>query len=200
MNILLFVIVLAVFASVHEYAHGWVAYKLGDPTAKYAGRLTLNPLAHIDPMMSIFLPLFLLLITRGTFAFAAAKRVPVNFNNLRNPRQDMVWVGLAGPASNFICAIVLSILLKIPFLGLLSPLFQIGIFVNMILGVFNLIPIPPLDGSRVLMGLLPREFAYSYARLEPYGFLILMGLIFMGLIRAIFPIIIGLCRILGVDL
>ncbi|MCD6093425.1 MAG: site-2 protease family protein [Candidatus Omnitrophica bacterium] len=200
MNILLFVIVLAVFASVHEYAHGWVAYKLGDPTAKYAGRLTLNPLAHIDPMMSIFLPLFLLLITRGTFAFAAAKPVPVNFNNLRNPRQDMVWVGLAGPASNFICAIVLSILLKIPFLGLLSPLFQIGIFVNMILGVFNLIPIPPLDGSRVLMGLLPREFAYSYARLEPYGFLILMGLIFMGLIRAIFPIIIGLCRILGVDL
>ncbi|OQX53835.1 MAG: hypothetical protein B5M48_02420 [Candidatus Omnitrophica bacterium 4484_213] len=200
MNILLFVIVLAVFASVHEYAHGWVAYKLGDPTAKYAGRLTLNPLAHIDPMMSIFLPLFLLLITRGTFAFAAAKPVPVNFNNLRNPRQDMVWVGLAGPASNFICAIALSILLKIPFLGLLSPLFQIGIFVNMILGVFNLIPIPPLDGSRVLMGLLPREFAYSYARLEPYGFLILMGLIFMGLIRAIFPIIIGLCRLLGVDL
>ena len=200
MNILLFVIVLAVFASVHEYAHGWVAYKLGDPTAKYAGRLTLNPLAHIDPMMSIFLPLFLLLITRGTFAFAAAKPVPVNFNNLRNPKQDMVWVGLAGPASNFICAIVLSVLLKIPFLGLLSPLFQIGIFVNMILGVFNLIPIPPLDGSRVLMGLLPREFAYSYARLEPYGFLILMGLIFMGLIRVIFPIIIGLCRLLGVDL
>lgn len=199
MNILLFVIILAIFASVHEYAHGWVAYKLGDPTAKYAGRLTLNPLAHIDPMMSIFLPLFLLWITRGTFAFAAAKPVPVNFNNLRNPKQDMIWVGLAGPGSNFLSAIILSILLKIPFLGLLSPLFQIGIFVNMILGVFNLIPIPPLDGSRVLMGLLPRELAYSYARLEPYGFLILMGLIFMGLIRIIFPIIIGLCRMLGVS-
>ncbi len=199
MNILLFVIVLAIFASIHEYAHGWVAYKLGDPTAKYAGRLTLNPLAHIDPMMSIFLPLFLLWITRGTFAFAAAKPVPVNFNNLRNPKQDMIWVGLAGPGSNFLSAIILSILLKIPFLGLLSPLFQIGIFVNMILGVFNLIPIPPLDGSRVLMGLLPRELAYSYARLEPYGFLILMGLIFMGLIRVIFPIIIGLCRMLGVS-
>ena len=199
MNILLFVIVLAIFASVHEYAHGWVAYKLGDPTAKYAGRLTLNPLAHIDPMMSIFLPLFLLWITRGTFAFAAAKPVPVNFNNLRNPKQDMIWVGLAGPGSNFLSAIILSILLKIPFLGLLSPLFQIGIFVNMILGVFNLIPIPPLDGSRVLMGLLPRELVYSYARLEPYGFLILMGLIFMGLIRVIFPIIIGLCRMLGVS-
>lgn len=200
MNILLFVIVLAIFASVHEFAHGWVAYKLGDPTAKYAGRLTLNPLAHIDPMMTIFLPLFLLWITRGAFAFAAAKPVPVNFNNLRNPKQDMIWVGLAGPGSNFICAIILSILLKIPFLGFLSSFFHAGIFVNMILGVFNLIPIPPLDGSRVLMGLLPRELAYSYARLEPYGFLILMGLIFMGLINIIFPIIIGLCRMLGVNL
>ncbi len=199
MNIFLFVIILAIFASVHEYAHGWVAYRLGDPTAKYAGRLTLNPLAHIDPMMSIFLPLFLLFITRGAFAFAAAKPVPVNFNNLRNPKQDMIWVGLAGPVSNFLCAIILSVLLKIHFLGFLNSFFQIGIFVNMILGVFNLIPIPPLDGSRVLMGLLPRELAYSYARLEPYGFLILMGLIFMGLINIIFPIITGLCRMLGVS-
>jgi len=194
---LLFVFLLAIFASLHEYAHGWVAYKLGDPTAKYAGRLTLNPLAHIDPMMSIFLPLILLWITNGAFAFAAAKPVPVNFNNLRNPRRDMLWVGIAGPGSNFLSAFALSLLLKFFPLGLLKPLLEIGIFVNIILAVFNLIPIPPLDGSRVVMGLLPREYAYSYARLEPYGFFILIGLMFMGFLRVVFPVIIIISRWLG---
>lgn len=167
---------------VHEYAHGYVANKLGDNTAKQMGRLTFNPLAHIDPMGTIFLPLFLIL-TRAPFIFGWAKPVPVNFSNLRNPKKHMIWVGLAGPAANFALAILIFLLLslKIPGIPVFSAFLVNVMIINIFLGAFNLIPIPPLDGSRILMGLLPHRLSIAYSRLERYGIIILM--MFLLLIR-----------------
>jgi len=186
---------------IHECAHGWVALKLGDPTAKNAGRLTLNPLVHIDPIGTIIFPLVLVLL-RAPFVFAWAKPVPVNPLYFRNPRRDMLWVGLAGPGSNIIIAIAAATLLKVTaiFMGMEGPLgdlLMVIIYINLLLAVFNLIPIPPLDGSRVLMGLLPREVAYSYARLERFGFLILFAFFYLGLIvRLILPVVEFLFKLL----
>ncbi|MCM8780345.1 MAG: site-2 protease family protein [Candidatus Omnitrophica bacterium] len=167
--------------SVHECAHSWVAYKLGDTTAKYAGRLTLNPLAHIDPLGTVLLPIFIFLITGGRFVFGAAKPVPINYHLLRNPKRDTIWIGLSGPASNFLFAFILSIINNFinpqPILGFV---FENLIAINVILGVINLIPIPPLDGSRIVMGILPLDLAYRYAKVEPYGFFILMLLMMLG--------------------
>ena len=185
---------------IHEYAHGWVANRLGDPTARYSGRLTLNPLAHVDLFGTIIFPL-LLIMMRSPFIFGWAKPVPINFSNLNNPKKDIVWVGLAGPAANIAAAIILSIVLRIipP-----SPAYQIialAIWVNLILAVFNLIPIPPLDGSRAVLGLLPYPYSLRYAQIEPYGFLIIFSLIFLGLLeRVILPIAHILARALGVGI
>jgi Zn-dependent protease len=185
-GLLISLALLLICVSVHEFAHGWVAYKLGDNTAKLSGRLTLNPLAHIDPMGTIILPLFLFIVTQGRFVFGAAKPVPVNFGLLRNPKRDIIWVGLSGPAANFIFAILLSLAWRIiPLTPLVNILFWSLITTNVILGVFNLIPVPPLDGSRVLMGLLPRRLAIKYAAIEPYGFTIVMVLVFLGLFNAV---------------
>ncbi len=188
---------------IHEYAHGWIALKLGDSTAKNAGRLTLNPLPHIDPIGTVVLPL-ILLISRSPILFGWAKPVPVDFRNLNNPKKDMVWVGLAGPGANILFAVALSVFLK--FFSLSGNYFfisvlSLSILINLVLAVFNLLPIPPLDGSRVVMGLLPGKYAARYARLEPYGFLIIFGLLYLGIIGTIiWPTVIMLAGILGVKL
>ena len=187
---------------IHEISHGWVAYKLGDPTAKYAGRLTLNPMAHIDPFGMILLPLILTMMGSPVI-FGWAKPVPVNFWNLKNPRRDMIWVGLAGPLANIILAFALSLFLKIN-INLPALIFNIliaGIYVNLVLAVFNLIPIPPLDGSRVVVGLLPRELAVRYIRLERFGIPLIFLLMFMGLFNYLIrPIVQILANLLGVPI
>jgi Zn-dependent protease len=189
------VAIFLVTVTVHEYCHGLLANRLGDPTARDAGRLSLNPLRHIDPFWTVFLPLLLFISTRGQFAIGMAKPVPVNFVNLRNPKRDMIWVAAAGPAANFFLAAVLAFLFRLyPFQILLY-----AIYFNVGLGVFNLIPIPPLDGSRILLGLLPASLASLYVRLEPFGFLIVLVLYFSGALYAVLiPGIHLVCALLGI--
>ena len=186
MAIQLGILVFAVI--VHEVSHGYVAYKLGDPTAKNEGRLTLNPIPHIDPMWSILLPAFFIL-SHSPFLIGGAKPVPVNSSYFKKPRRDVMLVSLAGPGSNIVLALLFAVLLKliILFPVIKSPgleLFaQYGIMINMVLAAFNLIPIPPLDGSGILSGLLPLSVAYNYGKIAPYGIWILMGLLYFGLVQ-----------------
>lgn len=201
-----FIITLSLFflaVIVHEVAHGWVAWKLGDPTAKNAGRLTLNPLAHVDPIGTVFLPL-ILLVTRSPVIFGWAKPIPVDFYNLHNPKRDMIWVGLAGPSANVLSAILLSFILKTSLVTanpLLLAILNSAIIINLVLAIFNILPIPPLDGSRVAMGILPRELSFQYAKLEPYGFIIIFGLLYLGIIGSvIWPLVIYFARILGAEI
>jgi Zn-dependent protease len=175
-----FLIIAMVF---HEVAHGWVAYMRGDPTARYSGRLTLNPIAHIDPIGTIIIPLLLFISTHGRFVFGAAKPVPVNFSNLKNPRVDMMLVGAAGPAANLLLAAVSALIWRfVPNFPAASFIFESIIVTNVVLALFNLFPIPPLDGSRIVMGFLPRDLAYQYAKIEPYGFFIIMGLLWLNVL------------------
>lgn len=191
---------LLIAMTVHEFAHGAVAYKLGDSTAKLSGRLTLNPLAHIDPFWTILLPLVLFLSTAGHFVFGAAKPVPVNYWSLKNPKRDMIWIGLAGPLANFILAFIISWILKfIPSQGISAQLFFNLLTINVVLAIFNLIPIPPLDGSKILMGLLPAPLSEQYASFERYGFIILFIFIWLGIFdRLLWPLVGAVIRMLGV--
>ncbi|WP_284452266.1 site-2 protease family protein [Methylophaga thalassica] len=178
--------------TVHEVAHGWVALKLGDRTAQMLGRLTLNPFKHIDPIGTVLVPGLLLLL--GGFVFGWAKPVPVSYQNLHQPKRDMAWVAAAGPAANFIMAIIWAIVAK---LGLMlihanitlgQPMMLMGfagILINTMLMMLNLLPIPPLDGSRVLSSWLPGPMAYKFSRIEPYGFFILLGLLYFGILNLI---------------
>ena len=181
-TLLIYIIPLLFAITLHEAAHGWVAGKLGDHTARMMGRVTLDPTKHIDPIGTIAIPLVLLLSSSG-FIFGWAKPVPINFNALRNGKNGMIWVALAGPGANIVMAIcwlfVMIIAIKMN-ITVLIEMGRVGILVNCVLAVFNLLPIPPLDGSRVISALLPNRLAYQYNQLEQYGLYILLGLMFLG--------------------
>lgn len=186
----------------HEFAHGWVAHKLGDPTAKLAGRLTLNPIKHIDLVGSILVPGFLFLmyffgVTQTLMLFGWAKPVPVNFRALNNPKRDMMLVAIAGPIVNVALAFVFGFLLRINVFVEWSNALMWAVFLNLGLAIFNLIPIPPLDGSRIVTGLLPHRLAYQYNKIEPYGIFILLILLNFGLLKFVWPLIIIFARLFG---
>jgi len=190
---------LMIAMTVHEFAHGWVAYKLGDNTAKYSGRLTLNPLAHIDPVGTILLPLVLFITTAGHFVFGYAKPVPINYWGLKNPKRDMGLIGVSGPLANFFLAVALSFLWKqLADQSMLKMVLEYLITINVVLGVFNLLPIPPLDGSRILLSILPEPLASRFAQTDRYGFIFLLIFIALGLTSIIWPVVNMILRLLGV--
>ncbi len=199
MGILISLLVFFSAIVVHEFSHAFVAYKRGDMTAARSGRLTLNPLAHIDPFGTILLPIFLIVV-RSPVLFGWAKPVPIDFSALKNPKKDIIWVGLAGPAANLLLALLATLIVKSGIIVGVTMIRIAGhvILVNVILAVFNLIPIPPLDGSRIVMGLLPAPLAVRYATIERYGFIILFALLYLGLFDVIiWPVVNGIIHILS---
>lgn len=176
--------------TVHEAAHAYAARHFGDDTAWKMGRVTLNPIPHIDPMGTILMPLLLYFATSGAFLFGYAKPVPVRFGNLRHPKRDMVWVALAGPAANLVMALIWGALFYVLHGAGITEVFflkmcQGGMLVNVVMFAFNLFPLPPLDGGRIVVGLLPIKQAMAFSRIEPYGFFIVMALVVTGLVSSL---------------
>jgi len=176
--------------TLHEASHGYAARHFGDNTAWMQGRVTLNPVKHIDPVGTILMPLLLYFATSGAFLFGYAKPVPVRFGNLRHPKRDMVWVALAGPAANLVQAFLWGALLYLlQGAGISEPFFlkmcQGGVLVNVVMFAFNLFPLPPLDGGRILVGLLPYRQAEMVSRIEPWGFFIVMALVIAGVVSTL---------------
>lgn len=188
--------------TLHEAAHGYAARHFGDPTAWQLGRISLNPLRHIDPVGTILIPLAILLFSAGNFLFGYAKPVPVDFGRLRHPKRDMLWVAAAGPAANLAMALAWGLLLKFAWLMPsndftvpLSEMSKIGIVINCVLMVLNLLPLPPLDGGRIAVSLLPHRLAWQFARIEPWGFPILLVLLFTGILGEIMnPLVVFAAR------
>lgn len=188
-KIAIWVVPVVLGITVHEVAHGWIASRLGDKTAMMMGRLTLNPLKHIDPMGTILIPAMLLLMNAG-FIFGYAKPVPITWQNLKQPKRDMALVAVAGPLSNLLMAGGWALLIRVALLlgesgTALAYMGVAGITINTILMILNLLPLPPLDGGRVMTGLLPGPWAYQFSRIEPYGFFILIGLLVTGVLGLI---------------
>ena len=187
--------------TVHEASHGYVARMFGDNTAYVLGRVTLNPVKHIDPIGTILLPLGMALFT--PFIFGWAKPVPVDWNNLKHPKRDMIWVAAAGPAVNLVMAILWAILFGLlKTFGVQEQFFaevaKAGVYVNLVIMALNLLPIPPLDGGRIVAGLLPRNLSNAYSRIEPFGLLIIVGLLVTGLLSVVLqPLLaVGVCTLL----
>ena len=176
--------------TLHEAAHGYVAKLFGDNTAWALGRVTINPFPHIDPVGTIAMPLILYIATQGQFLFGYAKPVPVDFSRLRRPKRDMIWVALAGPMANLLQALVWSMVIYLlSGYGAEERFFyemaQAGLLTNLVMFAFNLFPIPPMDGGRIMVGLLPWRLAVGFARVERFGFFIVMGLVLLGVVNAL---------------
>ena len=186
--------------TVHEVAHGWVAKQLGDNTAWMLGRLTLNPIKHVDPVGTILIP-GLLLLTSAGFIFGYAKPVPVNDRHFKNPKTDMAWVALAGPVANLLMALGWALLARIGVMINIDfvtvPLIYMGvagITINLVLALINLLPIPPLDGGRIMVGVLPNKWSWYYSQLERYGFIILLLMLWTGTLSQILRIPLVVCQ------
>jgi Zn-dependent protease len=204
-KIVVSVIPILIAITFHEVSHGFVANRLGDPTAKFTGRLTLNPIAHIDPIGTLLMPIILFYLSQGQFVFGYAKPVPINPMNFKDPKRDMALSAAAGPLTNIILALLSQIILmhmiipassvlpgslSVTILRPLALMFQFSIGINIVLAVINLIPIPPLDGGRVLIGFLPHRQAVSYSKIEPYGFIIVIALFITGIAHiVIYPLV-----------
>jgi Zn-dependent protease len=191
--------------TLHEAAHGYAARHFGDLTAYQAGRITLNPIRHIDTMGTIVIPVLILIASQGKYAFGWAKPVPVNFGRLRNPKRDMLWVAAAGPGANLLMAILWAFVIKamqgVPANYFTDPVLLMargGIIVNAVLMVLNLLPLPPLDGGRIAVSLLPQKLAYRFARVEPFGMIILLVLMLLGVLgKVMWPFIAGFIGLLA---
>lgn len=178
--------------TLHEAAHGYAARHFGDPTAWQQGRISINPLRHIDPVGTILVPALILLVSAGGLLFGWAKPVPVNFGKLKRPKQDMLWVAAAGPGANLVMALGWALVLKLAigmpdfvYADAMKEMARVGISINGVLMLLNLLPIPPLDGGRIAVSLLPPRLAWKFAQIERYGMFILLGLLFLGMLNVI---------------
>jgi Zn-dependent protease len=185
--------------TLHEAAHGYVARRFGDSTAWMLGRVTLNPLKHIDPVGTVLVPAMLLLVSGGDLLFGWAKPVPVNFSALKNPKKDMLWVAAAGPGANLLMALLWALLFKFavltpdqPYAEAMKAMARAGISINAVLMILNLLPLPPLDGGRIAVSLLPMRAAMTFARIEPYGIWILLLLLFTHVIDMVLYPLMGI--------